>query len=80
MDIVIKALKANDMTILFVEHDMEIIGRFADRVLAFFPQGWQLILGGVLLATIMFFPNGIGALVTSQKRPGLAGAPRRAAS
>lgn len=48
--------------------------------LAFFPQGWQLILGGVLLATIMFFPNGIGALVTSQKRPGLAGAPRRAAS
>ena len=48
--------------------------------LAFFPQGWQLILGGVLLATIMFFPNGIGALVTSQKRPKLAGAPRRAAS
>jgi branched-chain amino acid transport system ATP-binding protein len=36
MEIVIKALKANDMTILFVEHDMEIIGRFADRVLAFY--------------------------------------------
>jgi branched-chain amino acid transport system permease protein len=48
--------------------------------LAFFPQGWQLILGGVLLATIMFFPNGIGALVTSQKRTRPVGAPRRAAS
>jgi branched-chain amino acid transport system ATP-binding protein len=36
MEIVIRALKANDMTILFVEHDMEIIGRFADRVLAFY--------------------------------------------
>jgi branched-chain amino acid transport system permease protein len=48
--------------------------------LAFFPQGWQLILGGVLLATIMFFPNGIGALVTSQKRARPVGAPRRAAS
>ena len=35
MEIVIEALKANQMTILFVEHDMEIIARFSDRVLAF---------------------------------------------
>ena len=36
MEIVISALAANGMTILFVEHDMDIIGRFADRVLAFY--------------------------------------------
>ena len=48
--------------------------------LAFFPTGWQLILGAVLLATIMFFPSGIGALFTSQRRPRLSGAPGRAAS
>lgn len=35
MDVVIAALKASGITILFVEHDMEIVARFADRVLAF---------------------------------------------
>jgi branched-chain amino acid transport system ATP-binding protein len=30
------ALKSRNMTVLFVEHDMEIVGRFADRVLAFY--------------------------------------------
>lgn len=36
MDVVMSALKSRDITILFVEHDMEIVGRFADRVLAFY--------------------------------------------
>lgn len=36
MDVVIAALKASNITILFVEHDMEIVDRFADRVLAFY--------------------------------------------
>jgi branched-chain amino acid transport system ATP-binding protein len=36
MDVVMSALKSRRVTILFVEHDMEIIGRFADRVLAFY--------------------------------------------
>ena len=36
MDVVIGALKASGITILFVEHDMEIVARFADRVLAFY--------------------------------------------
>lgn len=36
MDVVMSALKARKITVLFVEHDMEIVGRFADRVLAFY--------------------------------------------
>ncbi len=36
MDVVMSALKSRDITILFVEHDMEIVERFADRVLAFY--------------------------------------------
>jgi len=30
------ALKNRQLTVLFVEHDMEIVARFADRVLAFY--------------------------------------------
>lgn len=36
MDVVMSALKSRKITILFVEHDMEIISRFADRVIAFY--------------------------------------------
>jgi branched-chain amino acid transport system ATP-binding protein len=36
MDIIMSALKERDMTVLFVEHDMEIVRRYADRVLAFY--------------------------------------------
>jgi branched-chain amino acid transport system ATP-binding protein len=36
MDIIMAALKARGTTILFVEHDMDIVQRFADRVLAFY--------------------------------------------
>ena len=36
MDVVMPALKTRRITVLFVEHDMEIVGRFADRVLAFY--------------------------------------------
>ncbi len=36
MDIVVTALQQQDVTILFVEHDMEIISRYATRVLAFY--------------------------------------------
>jgi len=36
MEVVMSALKSRNMTVLFVEHDMEIVGRFADRVLAFY--------------------------------------------
>jgi branched-chain amino acid transport system ATP-binding protein len=36
MEVVMSALKSRKITVLFVEHDMEIVGRFADRVLAFY--------------------------------------------
>ena len=36
MNVVMSALKKRNITVLFVEHDMEIVGRFADRVLAFY--------------------------------------------
>jgi branched-chain amino acid transport system ATP-binding protein len=35
MDVVMSALKDRQITVLFVEHDMDIVGRYADRVLAF---------------------------------------------
>ena len=36
MEAIIHALKRSEITILFVEHDMEIVSRYADRVLAFY--------------------------------------------
>ncbi|HET9716065.1 MAG TPA: ABC transporter ATP-binding protein [Pseudolabrys sp.] len=36
MSVVMSALKSRKITVLFVEHDMEIVARFADRVLAFY--------------------------------------------
>jgi branched-chain amino acid transport system ATP-binding protein len=36
MEVVVGALRASRLTILFVEHDMEIVERYADRVLAFY--------------------------------------------
>lgn len=36
MDIVMSALKEEGVTVLFVEHDMEIVERYVDRVLAFY--------------------------------------------
>jgi branched-chain amino acid transport system ATP-binding protein len=36
MEVVVGALTASGLTVLFVEHDMEIVERYADRVLAFY--------------------------------------------
>ena len=36
MERVIGAVKAAGATVLFVEHDMDVVGRFAERVLAFY--------------------------------------------
>ena len=36
MDIIMEALKQEQTTVLFVEHDMEIVERFVSRVLAFY--------------------------------------------
>jgi branched-chain amino acid transport system ATP-binding protein len=36
MDVIMTALGAEPMTVLFVEHDMDIVARYADRVVAFY--------------------------------------------
>jgi branched-chain amino acid transport system ATP-binding protein len=36
MDIVIAVLKQSETSVLFVEHDMEIVERYVDRVIAFY--------------------------------------------
>jgi branched-chain amino acid transport system ATP-binding protein len=36
MDMVMSALKAQGVTVLFVEHDMEIVARYTHRILAFY--------------------------------------------
>jgi len=36
MDLVMEALSASNVTIMFVEHDMEIVTRYSERVLAFY--------------------------------------------
>ena len=36
MDIIMKALREEDTTVMFIEHDMEIVERYVDRVWAFY--------------------------------------------
>lgn len=36
MDRIMEAMSGRDITVIFVEHDMEIVGRYADRVAAFY--------------------------------------------
>ena len=36
MDVVMGALREDEVTVLFVEHDMEIVERYVSRVLAFY--------------------------------------------
>jgi branched-chain amino acid transport system ATP-binding protein len=36
MDVIMHAVEGTETTVLFVEHDMDIVGRYADRVLAFY--------------------------------------------
>ena len=45
MDRVIRAVAPDAATIVFVEHDMEIVNRYAERVVAFY-QGRILADGG----------------------------------
>jgi branched-chain amino acid transport system ATP-binding protein len=50
MDVVMSALKDRWITVLFIEHDMDIVGRYADRVLAF--HDGALIADGTPVATL----------------------------
>ena len=35
MDIVVNALAADSATVMFIEHDMDIVRKYSDRVIAF---------------------------------------------
>ena len=48
--------------------------RFGSLAFAVLPQLWQMLLGAVLLATILFLPQGLGSLATRLRRP--AGGPK----
>ncbi len=41
MDRVIHAVAPDAATIVFVEHDMDIVSRYADRVVAFYPAAFS---------------------------------------
>jgi branched-chain amino acid transport system ATP-binding protein len=47
---VMRALGAERMTVLFVEHDMDIVRRYADRVIAFYAG--RVIADGAPAATL----------------------------
>jgi branched-chain amino acid transport system ATP-binding protein len=36
MELIVRAVRAEGATIVFVEHDMEVVSRYAQRVLAFY--------------------------------------------
>jgi branched-chain amino acid transport system ATP-binding protein len=36
MDLVLEAIRAESVTVLFVEHDMEVVRRYVGRILAFY--------------------------------------------
>src|SRR6266850_782155 len=66
MEMIMAAVRAEGATVLFVEHDMEVVSRFAERVLAFYdgriiadaapeialadPEVKRYVVGGVLRA------------------------------
>jgi len=67
MQVVMSALRNRKITVLFVEHDMEIVERFAERVLAFY-DGTVIAdgtpsetLGDARIQTLISGPRGKGA-------------------
>jgi len=39
MDVIMDALRDRDVTVLFIEHDMDVVSRYAERVIAFYAGG-----------------------------------------
>lgn len=71
MDIVIAALKEQGVTVLFVEHDMEIVERYVTRVLAFY-QGE--IICDAPPAEALKDPGVIEYVIGGDHAPNIAGA------
>jgi branched-chain amino acid transport system ATP-binding protein len=70
MEIVMSALRSRRITVLFVEHDMDIVGRFADRVLAFYDG---TVIADEKPETVLANPR-VQALISGTQRAQLDGA------
>ena len=70
MQVVMSALRNRRITVLFVEHDMEIVERFAERVLAFYDG--TVIADGTPAATLA--DARVQALISGPKAKGAAAA------
>jgi branched-chain amino acid transport system ATP-binding protein len=69
MQVVMSALRNRKITVLFVEHDMEIVERFAERVLAFYDG--TVIADGTPAATLA--DARVQALISGSRPRGTAG-------
>jgi branched-chain amino acid transport system ATP-binding protein len=69
MQVVMSALRNRKITVLFVEHDMEIVERFAERVLAFYDG--TVIADGTPAATLA--DARVQALISGSKAKGPTG-------
>lgn len=65
MDLVLEAIRAEGVTVLFVEHDMEVVRRYVQRILAFY-EG-QVIADGSP-AEVLAHPE-VRRLVVGEDRP-----------
>lgn len=70
MEIVMAALKSRQVTVLFVEHDMELVDRFAERVLAFYDG---TVISDGPPADVLGDPR-VQELITGHARPKLGSA------
>jgi branched-chain amino acid transport system ATP-binding protein len=66
MDLVLEAIRADGVTVLFVEHDMEVVRRYVGRILAFY-EG-RIIADGPP-AEVLVHPE-VRRLVVGEARPG----------
>jgi branched-chain amino acid transport system ATP-binding protein len=71
MDLVLGAIRADKVTVLFVEHDMDIVRRYTQRILAFYDG--KVIADGAS-ATVLSNPE-VRRLVVGESAPEEQGAP-----
>jgi branched-chain amino acid transport system ATP-binding protein len=70
MDLVLQAIRADQVTVLFVEHDMEVVRRYTQRILAFYDG--RVIADGAPEAVLQH-PE-VRRLVVGEARPASEGA------
>ena len=70
MDLVLDAIRAERVTVLFVEHDMEIVRRYTQRILAFY-EG-RVIADGA--PEVVLADAGVRRYVVGEAAPAAAGA------